>query len=462
MARLKNPFNSLLGKLLLGFWLTSTLTLSIVVGLPSWQKARDQQQVILPSLKLVLERSAERLDRYPNLELRRLNQGLPRFANELGNNLRELEGLKLFLVDGNGNPVAEGNNRHLPRPLREFLLDFNPDQPMRQQQFGNMLVFGLQPLNDGHYLIGKVDDVPRPWLFELLQRPWLFILLSTVISTIVFGVLAWTFSIPLQRLRATSSAIAQGELQARVAPEIAQRGDEIGQLGSSFNHMADSVAAMIASQQRLLSDISHELRTPLTRLKLSLAIAARKGQHSDELTRIETEADQLEAMLQELLTLSRLNLQSTDRKTELNLHCCWQPVLAGAQFEANEMGKQLSVYGETDMPFIGIESLLQRLLENPLRNALRYAAQAVTVRFVVQPTMIEIVIEDDGVGVPEPELAQIFKPFHRVDDARDRHSGGWGLGLAITQAAVEAHQGTLTASNRASGGLAIHIKLPRT
>ncbi|WP_298443025.1 ATP-binding protein [uncultured Ferrimonas sp.] len=488
MAGLINPFNHLLGRLLLAFWLTSTLTLGAVIGLPMLQKQLGNQPVDAP-LQLLLEGIAERLNQQPTLTIDHINRVIQRRGVSMGplpKDMLDALGrpphqqhrpapprdqprfktntppmrLQLYLVDANGNVLNRPAHR-LPRALREFLLDFDPQEPMRQQQLGDHLLFGPKQLDNGNYLIGKMGSIRKLWLLELLQRPWLLLLITTLFSTLVFGLLAWNLSKPLRQLRATSSAIARGELDARISPRISNRGDEIGQLGKSFNRMADSVATMVTGQQRLLSDISHELRTPLTRLQLSLALARRKGQQSTELDRITLEAEQLESMLQELLALSRLNLQVTERKSPLDLIETLQPVLDGAEFEAAELGKMMVITAPAQLPFTGIDTLLQRLLENPLRNALRYARSQVHITLRDGQDQLELLIEDDGPGVPADQLDAIFKPFHRVDDARDRDSGGWGLGLAISLGAVEAHQGTLHAYNRNNGGLAVLICLPK-
>ncbi|WP_035387325.1 ATP-binding protein [Ferrimonas senticii] len=464
-----SKLNRLLPKLLLAFWLTSMLSVGTVLGLPLLLKQWDQLP-LQPQFQAALDRVANRLDNNPNLSIEQINRVLHRkdlrqllppeaaMAEPSSKHHRDKPSFKFYLVDGNGN-VLQQHSRRLPRQLREYLLEFDRTQP-QQRQIDGKLIFGPKPLANGNYLIGSINALKRPWLAQLWNRPGLLLLLTTVVSTLVFGLLAWSLSKPLRQLKATAGAIASGDLDARITPKISQRGDEIGQVAENFNRMAHSVSTMVHGQQRLLSDISHELRTPLTRLQLSLAIARRKGQHSDELTRIGSEADTLEAMLQELLSLSRLNMQVTERKTALDLVQVLAPVIAGIEFEAEATGKQIQVAMPTSVTLNGVESLLQRLVENPLRNALRYAKALVQLQIESTQTAVMIRISDDGPGVPEAELERIFKPFHRIDSARDRDSGGWGLGLAITQGAVDAHQGQLHASNRPQGGLCLEIRLP--
>jgi two-component system sensor histidine kinase CpxA len=222
---------------------------------------------------------------------------------------------------------------------------------------------------------------------------------------------------------------------------------------------------MINNQQRLMGDISHELRTPLTRLQLALALGRKKGQQSEELDRISYEALQLEALISELLTLSRVSLVSHENRLVLELAESLSQVLDDAEFEAEQQGKHLQI----DIPEALLLPLhpkaLSRAIENILRNAIRYANANISIDAVQVVNEIIIIIQDDGPGIATQELEAIFKPFYRPDTARDRQSGGWGLGLAITQAAIQLHQGSIVAKNLIGPtgqrqGLKFTIKLP--
>ncbi|MBY6187994.1 HAMP domain-containing protein [Marinobacter hydrocarbonoclasticus] len=450
--------NHLLFKLLLAFWITSSLVLGLVIGLPHLQKQFDREPLD-PKLEAVLDRAAGRLEQTPPQEWRHLAHNLRNYRDDRGREFR----VKFYLVDKDGRPLFRGDHR-LPREVRHFLLELdNYQQPMRFR-FPNEVVFGPRVIElngETHYLIGKIRAPhQRPWLFFLMAHPLAFLLVAIAFSGLVFGLLAWHLGKPLRHLKDTAGALAKGDLDARVDGDTLTRRDELGQLATSFNQMADSVTTMVKGQQRLLSGISHELRTPLTRLQLALALARKKGEDSAELQRIGREAEQLDAMIRELLALSRLNMQITEQKHPLDLIDVLADVIEDAGFEAEQMEKSLTVNMPDQLPFTGIENLLRRAVENLLRNALRYAESQVSLEIVRQPNEVLIRISDDGPGVPEAELETIFKPFYRVAEARDRDSGGWGLGLAITQGAVEAHQGRVRANNRTPHGLTMTLTLP--
>jgi two-component system sensor histidine kinase CpxA len=225
--------------------------------------------------------------------------------------------------------------------------------------------------------------------------------------------------------------------------------------------MADSIEAMVNNQQRLMGDISHELRTPLTRLQLSLALARKKGQQTTETERIGYEAEQLEKLISELLELSRVKLSTNETKVHLGLAESLSQVLDDAEFEAEQQGKSITIDIDEEIELAHFPKSLSRAIENLLRNAIRYAASDIHLQASATADQVQITIKDDGPGIDAAELDAIFKPFYRPDSARQRESGGWGLGLAITEAAITAHKGKIKAENRIPTGLKVTITLPK-
>ncbi|SHI21297.1 ATP-binding protein [Ferrimonas marina] len=450
--------NHLFFKLLLAFWLTTSLILVLVIGLPYLQEQLEREP-IQPYQAQALERIATDMEIADGRALNSIGQLL---RQQLTRQDRE-QRIQYFVLDANGQPVSTAP-RNVPKEVRHFLLAEESYRSAMSWRFPNAVVFGPQIVylkDSEYYLIGLQEAVnTRPMLFYLMEHPGSFLLVSIAFSGVVFGFMSWHLGKPLRQLRQTANALSMGDLDARVAPATLKRRDELGHLGASFNHMADSVSTMLKGQQRLLSDISHELRTPLTRMQLAMALTRKKQGDTPELQRIAREAGNLEDMIRELLALSRLNMQITEQKTELDLVQTLTPILDDARFEAEQMGKLLTVELPDSVRYYGLDTLLQRAVENPLRNALRYAESRVVVSMKVEEEEIVIDIQDDGPGVPESDLATIFKPFYRVDEARHRDSGGWGLGLAIAQAAIEAHQGRIDAQNRPPNGLCVSFYLP--
>ena len=228
-----------------------------------------------------------------------------------------------------------------------------------------------------------------------------------------------------------------------------------------FNQMVTALERMMTSQQRLLSDISHELRTPLTRLQLGTALLRRRSGESKELERIETEAQRLDSMINDLLVMSRNQQKNALVSETIKANQLWSEVLDNAAFEAEQMGKSLTVnFPPGPWPLYGNPNALESALENIVRNALRYSHTKIEVGFAVDKDGITITVDDDGPGVSPEDREQIFRPFYRTDEARDRESGGTGLGLAIVETAIQQHRGWVKAEDSPLGGLRLVIWLP--
>jgi two-component system sensor histidine kinase CpxA len=299
---------------------------------------------------------------------------------------------------------------------------------------------------------------PPPFLLRMFDKPLQLLLVVMAVSTPLLLWLAWALSQPARRLERAAKRVAKGEFNPD--PTLETGTTEFKQAGQSFNQMVLAVNQMISGQQRLLSDISHELRSPLTRLRMATGLATRKQGESAELTRIDTEAQRLEQMIAELLELSRMNTDSHVIRESQPASSLWEEIFSDAQFEAEQVGKTLHFSTIPEISIVGNPKLLMSAIENIVRNAIRYGESEINIALYQHDDMLHIIVEDDGPGVPDDELDDIFRPFYRVSTARDRDSGGTGLGLAITQNAIIQHRGQIMASRSELGGLKIHVELP--
>jgi signal transduction histidine kinase len=272
---------------------------------------------------------------------------------------------------------------------------------------------------------------------------------------------------PILKLRETANQLAKGNLSARVGELSPRRKDELADLYRDFDHMAEQIESLMASQQRLLTDISHELRSPLARLSVALGIAHRTAtaESRPALHRIERETERLNKLIGELLNLARLESGNRSFTREnLDLLQLLQEVVSDANFEARSRNRSVYLLSGFACVVHGNEALLRSAIENVIRNAVNYTSDGSQVEVAItdedhgQTALIRV--RDHGPGVPESALATIFQPFYRLDEARDRSSGGIGLGLSITERAVRGHGGTVQAINAVDGGLTIEIRLP--
>ena len=314
-----------------------------------------------------------------------------------------------------------------------------------------------------------VAHIPRPPFQPTFQSLGLRLLVVLVIGGIFCYWLARYLTTPLLKLRTTTNELAEGNLGARVATNLVKRRDEVGQLGRDFNVMAEQLESMVKAQQRLLGDISHELRSPLARLGVALGLARKRSgaEANGALDRIERESDNLNEMISQLLTLTRLESGTDGRKrTEVDLAALVREVADDANFEARSVNRSVQVVSTDDCSISGVEELLRSAVENVVRNAVRYTPEGTAVEVALRKqnggsdNFAVISVRDRGNGVPEEALERIFRPFYRTEDARDRQSGGGtGLGLAITERAVRMHGGSVQAVNAAGGGLSIEMRL---
>ncbi len=272
------------------------------------------------------------------------------------------------------------------------------------------------------------------------------------------------FSGRLAKLVKASQSLAKGNFEARL-PAKNNNKDEFDLLIQSFNRMSESITGLMRNERRLLADISHELRSPLTRMQIAAALLKREEtdpKRFELARRIEIETEHMDQLIGSLLTQGKDRfMESEGPREDVDL----SELLATAvdDFNFTNMGKNKKIKADiqSGLTVFGHIAVLNRMLGNVLANAIFYAptGSAVNVAAKTADDAIEISVRDFGPGVPENLLADVFRPFFRVDSSRSRESGGAGLGLALTKEAALAHGGTIVASN-ANPGLLITIILP--
>lgn len=374
------------------------------------------------------------------------------------------ENLQVYAVDSSNQELL---NREVPAAMLERIrasIAKNVDPPIaRSVSAQNEELIFFAPLSGQFPEFQKPNRMPPR--YRDLSWPWY---LSGVIASFISSVLlAWYFLKPVRALRKAFKAVAQGDLSTRISPEIGSRRDELADLGQDFDHMASQLQTLMSSQRRLLHDVSHELRSPLARLQVSIGLARQQPEQTQQtLERIEHEAERLDQLVGEVLTLSRLEAgvpASTDEYVDvLEL---LDAVVDDARFEASALNRSVVLHSSDDDSLIipAHGELLYRALENVVRNALHHTPPETTVTVTAYQNKatkrLHITVDDQGTGVDPEELELIFEPFQRSHKGmNDRH--GYGLGLAIARRAIDSHEGSIRATNRPEGGLRISIEIP--
>jgi len=383
----------------------------------------------------------------------------------LRQNQTPVPGWMLLVIDDRGEDLL---GREIPfwlarslRPTdsRNRFGSFAAERNRRDRQFADELmspngeVFRFLPLPT------------RITLLNILALPTTqlgVVTLAVIMAAATALLLARSFSSPIVRLQRATRSLAAGALDTRVGKPFTRRRDEVGTLARDFDAMAEQIQALITDKEVLLRDVSHELRSPLARIRVALALAQRKATDPalKDLDRIEQETERLDQLVGQILTLARLRSSPLDRHVEVDLNHVVTEVVADARFEHPDMAIR---FEERKVPAVqGNAGELASAIENVLRNALLHAGESADVAVDIEqtPTEVVVTIADNGPGVPEEDLKRLFEPFYRVDPSRDHKQTGYGLGLAIASSIVERHGGSVAASNRPGGGLAVSFRFP--
>jgi two-component system OmpR family sensor kinase len=265
---------------------------------------------------------------------------------------------------------------------------------------------------------------------------------------------------PLRRFAATAAEVDAGDLTPRLDSRPADA-EELRTLAEAFNHMLDRLDRAFAQQRQFVSDASHELRSPLTAIRGQLEVLARNDSPSaEDVRRVEamtmTEMRRVERLVDDLLALAHL-----DEGVGLELHEVQVAVFLGDLAAAGPT--ETTETGELSGGTIRIDpDLLAQVVRNLLSNAHRHAGPGgrVALSARAEGKRLLVTVDDDGPGIPPTERERVFDRFHRSEAARDRASGGSGLGLGIARSIVVRHGGRIWIEDSPLGGTRVSFSLP--
>ncbi|MEH6824188.1 MAG: ATP-binding protein [Motiliproteus sp.] len=484
---------SLYFKVFLAFWLVMTL----VVGsnmLLTWVLARQFEEAETRA-SYVEKYAQQALDRY----LDQGQEGLIRWQRQL----RQKTGLRTLLLDPQiRNLSGEPLPPRLDKLIRHAGQKQGPAAPGSRSEPGNEMPHMYRPMlpqkqlpttsssrsNPGdeashrHRPMLPHNQRPLIWPVQYQGQSYLFVLINPralvdhlysgrtlfwrlALSIIVVGLLAFLMAryliLPIRQLQHASRQLAGGRLDTRIEPALGKRRDELGQLAQDFDRMAEQIQNLVQGQQQLLRDVSHELRTPLARQRFALELARKKPGSSEALDRIEQQAEELDALIGEILMLARLDCHSDHHHyVSTDLKQLLQSLIHEFNFNQPRDQPRLRLQACDPIQVDLGPKLIHRALSNIVGNALKYSQAEV--RLILEKNAQEVCIrvQDQGPGIETAMLEKIFEPFVRTDQARSRQQGGWGLGLAIAARAVRQHQGQISARNLEPQGLEMRIRLP--
>jgi signal transduction histidine kinase len=265
-----------------------------------------------------------------------------------------------------------------------------------------------------------------------------------------------------------AQAFGAGELSVRTG---LRRNDELGQVASAFDEMAERITHLLRSQKELLANVSHELRTPLARIRVALDLAAEGDAQlaRESLADIAEDLTELERLVGDVLTTARLDFAAGAAAgggtPPLRLELVDAQALlekSAARFRSARPQHRLEVHIEGPLPVLEADPmLLRRVFDNVLDNAGKYSDPSTTVRLSAHPVDggLEVEVADQGIGIDASDMPHIFTPFFRSDRSRARTTGGVGLGLALARRIVDAHGGSLQLESQPGVGTTVRVRL---
>jgi two-component system sensor histidine kinase CpxA len=441
---------SLLLRIFLSFWLMIVITIIAAAGLGYYYAERTRAAMQSFEVSEAMLEAGEALRRGGREGLTEWLESLPSVTSSA-----------VFILDERGRDLLR---RKLPASVALAMRRFKARRPPSQRDLGN-----LRPARPFNQLVG-----PDGRVYTVFVRPpqgfvgrWFsdrglsgLAVLALLASIGVSYFVARAITKPVRRLRESATAIAHGDLDTRVGENVGKRRDEIGLLARDFDRMASELQRASRRQTELTRNVSHELRSPLARLRVALELARRKAGDLPELDKIDEETERLDALIGQILAFSRLDAEGGDDRAHFDLVDLVHSVVEDVRFELGE-DVSLDCVADGRIDVTGYAGALRAGIENVLRNAALHGRAGGNVRVSVTQERADavVVVQDDGGGVAEHELAHLFDPFYRAGKSRSDPKRGSGLGLAIAFRAVARNGGTIAAQNH-EGGLRVTIRVP--
>ncbi|HEV2560818.1 MAG TPA: ATP-binding protein [Rhizomicrobium sp.] len=288
-----------------------------------------------------------------------------------------------------------------------------------------------------------VRAMPPVWPMQLVIAA----LVAIVTGSAAAAFIARRVARPLSQLAASASEAARGGSATRV-PEVGP--EDVRRAAHAFNAMTDQVTRTLESQRQLLSAVGHDLRTPITAMRISAEFI----EDGELRERFQKNLEELQELTEAVLTAARG--AGWEQKRKIDLAALVESICT----DLEEMDEPVEWAVHAPAPFNGRPNEIRRAVRNLVENAIAYGKRA-HVRLVDSAAAYDVIVEDEGPGIPQSDRTRVFEPFVRLEASRSGETGGSGLGLTLVKAIAEGHGGSITLENRAEGGLRATLHLPR-
>lgn len=322
---------------------------------------------------------------------------------------------------------VDNSGRHRPRSPR-----------------GGTAIELTMPVGGDTQLVAIFFQPPKPpWGAEMM----LAAIVAVVAASAAAAYAARRVARPLSQLADAASVVAHGGVAPRV-PEVGP--DDIRNASIAFNAMTDQVTRTLESQRQLLSAVGHDLRTPITAMRINIEFV----EEPELRERLQKNLDELQDLTEAVLSAARGAGGKSRRQVDLSA------LVESLCADLDELGEPVSWAGHDPAPLECRSNEIRRAVRNLIENAVSYGKKA-DVALQETPEAYEIVVEDEGPGIPEQDRGRVFEPFVRLEGSRNADTGGSGLGLTLVKAIAEGHGGTVVLEDRPGGGLRVRMRLPR-
>ncbi|NNL77493.1 MAG: HAMP domain-containing histidine kinase [Desulfobacterales bacterium] len=373
---------------------------------------------------------------------------------------------KVWLASADGTTVVKSFPGSLPIEISKITLQedaHRPDLKNYRHLKKDWMSYSVIPVQIGKDQMGSLHII-----FETAEADHIKAVFAIGLAAIGLIVALLVYSVsrritaPIKKLKDSTLLIAKGDLSHRA---VVKSRDEIGDLSRSFNFMTEKLEKMIRGSRELIAHVSHEIRSPLARIRVSeelLKDCIERSDYTDlkrHLNTMEQDIEELDRLIESLLTLSKLDIQETALKLDsIDLTALINDLLNRLKPGINRKNLKVQTSLSIDQPIVGDKAALKTAFSNILENTVKFTPEngQVIIKMYFQEKFSVITVTNSFGALSEKDLFQIFEPFYRTEQTR---TTGSGLGLSITKKIIEKHRGSISAEN-SPDGFKILISLP--